>query len=130
MLHLQIDSRGSAPAYRQLMDQVKYYVASGSLRPGDQLPSIRDAARYLAVNPSTVVKAWTELEHEGVVERQHGKGVFISDKARRVPARELEAALRRGARRLAVEAVQMGASPEEVLAVLREELLKMTESES
>jgi len=122
VLHLQIDPRSAAPAYRQLMDQVKYYLVSGALRPGDRLPSIREAARYLAVNPSTVVKAWTELEHEGVVERRQGKGVFLRAQEPTVSAAELEGALRRGARQLAVEATQMGAAREVVLRIVGEEL--------
>ena len=61
-LHLQIDERCGVPVYRQMMDQFKYYVAGGTLRPGDQIPSIRELAAALAVNPTTVVKAYTELE--------------------------------------------------------------------
>jgi len=122
LLHLQIDPRSAAPAYRQLMDQVKYYLASGTLRPGDRLPSIREAARYLAVNPSTVVKAWSELEHEGVVERKQGKGVFARELESGSTAVELEGALRQSARQLAVEATQMGAERELVLRIVNEEL--------
>ena len=62
-LHFQIDPRSGLPVYRQLMDQIKYYVASGGLRSGDQLPSIRDLATRASVNPTTVVKCYTELQH-------------------------------------------------------------------
>ena len=63
MLHFEVDPRGPTPAYHQLMEQVVRYVAAGSLAPGDRLPSIRELARDLGVNPSTVVRAWSELEH-------------------------------------------------------------------
>ena len=122
MLHLQIDPQSGIPVYRQVMDQTKYYVASGSLRAGDQLPSIRELARALAVNPTTVVKAYNELQHEGVIEMRHGKGAFVADGAGRLSAGERTQALRRLARQLAVEASQMGASVDEVLGVVRDEL--------
>lgn len=121
MLHFQIDPHSGVPVYRQMMDQVKYYVASGALRPGDQLPSIRELAQKLAVNPTTVVKAYTELEHDEVIEMRHGKGAFVSEGATRLSDREREKAVRRLARQLAVEAAQMGASPDVVFRVLKEE---------
>ncbi len=126
MLHFQIDPHSGIPVYRQMMDQVKYYVASGTLRPGDQLPSIRELAQGLTVNPTTVVKAYTELEHEEVIEMRHGKGAFITEGAARLSDREREKALRRLARQLAVEARQMGASPEVVLRVLNEEFSEIS----
>jgi GntR family transcriptional regulator len=121
-LHLQIDPHSGIPVYRQIMDQIRYYVASGVLEPGDQLPSIRDLAQRLSVNPTTVVKAYTELQHGQVIEMRHGKGVFVAERAVRVSDREREKALRRIARQLAVEASQMKAAPELVLEILKEEL--------
>jgi GntR family transcriptional regulator len=122
MLHFQIDPHSGVPVYRQLMDQIKYYVAAGALKPEDQLPSIRELAEHLAVNPTTIVKAYTELQHEQVIEMRHGKGAFVSGGAERLSDREREKALRRLARQLAVEAVQMGASADLVRRVLNEEL--------
>ena len=129
MLHFELDTRNAAPAYRQLMDQVGYYVASQTLATGAQLPSIRELARYLGVNPSTVVKAYTELEHEGLIERRQGKGVFVrasSASERRLSSGRMEAALRESARRLALEATQLGAKRELVLRVVRDELNEMS----
>jgi GntR family transcriptional regulator len=122
MLHFQIDPHSGIPVYRQMMDQVKYYVAAGTLRAGDQLPSIRELAQSLAVNPTTVVKAYSELEHEQVIEMRHGKGAFVSAAARSMSASEREKALRRLARQLAIEARQMGAPLHQVLRVVEEEL--------
>ena len=76
-----------------------------------------------------MVKAWTELEHEGVVERKQGKGVFVRELQRKTSGKEMEGALRRGARQLAVEAMQMGAERELVLRILREELDSMVSDE-
>ncbi len=128
MLHFQIDPHSGIPVYRQMMDQVKYYVASGVLKAGDQLPSIRELARALAVNPTTVVKAYNELQHEGVIERKHGKGVFITETAPGMTDEERAESLRRVARQLAVEAKQMGAPEELTLRVVREEIEKVGET--
>ena len=80
-LHLHIDERSGVPVYRQMMDQIKYYVAGATLRPGDQIPSIRELAAALAVNPTTVVKAYTELEREGVIESATAGGVHCPGRA-------------------------------------------------
>lgn len=122
MLHFQIDPHSGVPVYRQVMDQVKYYVASGALRPGEQLPSIRELAQSLAVNPTTIVKTYSELQHENVIEMRHGKGAFVAEGIARLSEREREKALRRLARQLAVEAAQMGASERLVLRLVSEEL--------
>ena len=121
-LHLQIDDRSGVPVYRQMMDQMKYYVAGGTLRPGDQIPSIRELAAALAVNPTTVVKAYAELEREGVIEKRHGKGAFIAAGATSLTKAEQEGALRRSAKQLAVEATQMQVPSPKVITVVREEL--------
>src|SRR5208282_6703158 len=68
------------PAYRQIIDQVRGGLASGALSPGDQLPTVRQLAVDLAVNPNTVVRAYRELEIRGVLETQQGTGTFISQK--------------------------------------------------
>ena len=122
MLHLQIDPHSGVPVYRQVMDQIKYYAASGALKAGDQIPSIRDLARALSVNPTTVVKAYNELQHESVIEMRHGKGAFVAQEAVRMTQAERTKALRRLARQLVVEATQMGASAEVVSRVVREEM--------
>jgi GntR family transcriptional regulator len=84
---------GSAePIYRQLIEQVRRLVASGYLAPGDQLPSVRDMAQALAVNPMTVSKAYNMLETEGLFERRRGQGMLVADRGRRAgsQARRIE----------------------------------------
>jgi len=66
-----------APIYLQLMEQVRHAVEVGALKPGDQLPGIRNLAEALVVNPNTVAKAYRELEHEGTIELRHGSGAFV-----------------------------------------------------
>lgn len=122
MLHFQLDPHSGVPVYRQMMDQVRYYVASGTLQAGDQLPSIRELAQSLAINPATVVRAYSELEHEQVIEMHHGKGAFVSEVAPRRAGLDRDKALRRLARQLAIEAAQMGASTGEVVGIVSAEI--------
>src|ERR1700722_19886147 len=70
-----------APLYVQLMEQVKHAVETGAVRSGDQLPTIRKLAEDLVMNPNTVVRAYRELQHEGIIELRHGSGAFISESA-------------------------------------------------
>src|SRR5688500_164775 len=123
-LHLHIDPHSGLPVYRQMIDQIKYYVASGTLKPGQQLPSVRELAQRLSINPTTVVKAYTELQHEEVIDLRHGKGAFVAERAAGaagVSAFEKDKVVRRLARQLAVESQQIGASYEFVQDVLEEE---------
>ena len=75
---LRLDMASGVPVYRQIMDQVMAAIAAGSLAPGDQLPTVRQLAVDLAVNPNTVVRAYRELEFRGVLDTQHGTGTFIT----------------------------------------------------
>ncbi len=78
-LYLHINNQTGVPAYRQIMEQLSEYRQSGVLKVGDKLPSIRQLAKQLAVNPGTIVKAYQELEHEGVIYSEHGRGVFVAE---------------------------------------------------
>lgn len=123
-LHLHIDPHSGLPVYRQMIDQIKYYIASGTLKPGQQLPSVRELAQRLSINPTTVVKAYTELQHEEVIDLRHGKGAFVAERAAGAPsvsAFEKDKVVRRLARQLAVESQQIGASYALVRDILDEE---------
>lgn len=74
----QIDFKSGAPVYLQLVEQIRYAAASGSLKSGEPLPPIRALAEQLRVNRNTVAKAYTELESQGVIETMQGKGCFLS----------------------------------------------------
>jgi GntR family transcriptional regulator len=77
----RLNQSSGIPLYLQLMEQVKHAVETGALREGDQLPTIRRVAEDLVMNPNTVVRAYRELEHEGVLELKHGSGAFIKESA-------------------------------------------------
>jgi GntR family transcriptional regulator len=76
----KLDMASGVPVYRQIMDQVMGGIASGALAPGDQLPTVRQLAVDLTVNPNTVVRAYRELELRGVLDTQHGTGTFITQR--------------------------------------------------
>jgi len=75
----QIDFKSGKPVYLQLVDQIRYAAAAGSLRPGEPLPSIRPLAEDLRVNRNTIAKAYAELESQGVIETLPGKGCFLKE---------------------------------------------------
>jgi GntR family transcriptional regulator len=81
VLLLRPNPASGVPIYLQLMEQVKHAVATGAVRPGEQLPGIRPLAEQLVINPNTVAKAYRELEHEGVVELRQGAGAFVAEHA-------------------------------------------------
>jgi len=74
----RLDLDSGVPVYRQIIDQVTGGMASGALKPGDQLPTVRQVAVDLAINPNTVARAYRELEIRGLLETQQGTGTFIS----------------------------------------------------
>jgi len=74
---LQLDTKSGVPYYRQIIEQVKVAVAHGRLAPGEQLPTVRRLAVDLSINPNTVVRAYRQLEIEGVLETQQGSGTFV-----------------------------------------------------
>ena len=84
----RLDSRSGVPLYRQIIDQVLGGIAAGALAAGHQLPTVRQVAVDLSINPNTVVRAYRELEIRGVLETQQGTGTFISH--RKVERDEVE----------------------------------------
>ncbi|OIJ43620.1 GntR family transcriptional regulator [Massilia timonae] len=106
------------PIYRQLVDQVRRMAAGGQLAPGDALPSVRETALQLAVNPMTVSKAYGLLELEGVLERRRGVGMVVADRLRRVSdAGERLALLRPTLERAAREARELELDPDAILTL-------------
>jgi GntR family transcriptional regulator len=81
MIHLRLDPRSAMPVYAQLIRQVRSAVLRGVLVPGDRLPAAREVVSSLAINPNTVLKAYSQLEHEGVVCSRAGQGTFIAETA-------------------------------------------------
>ena len=119
-MYLHLDHHSGEPIYRQVVEQVKYRVASGQLEPGQQLPSIRALAGQLKINPRTVVKAYEQLQHAGLVVMRHGQGVFVTAARETLPAAARKKALADLARRLLAEASRLGATPAETIAIVEQ----------
>ena len=117
-----IDVASSVPIYAQIITQVKHAIAAGVLRTGDSLPSLRETATKLRVNPLTVAKAYRELEMNGVVITEHGRGTFIGDNSPNLGEEYRQEALNQAVDRMVVEASQLGASSDVVLFTVRERL--------
>ena len=123
-LHMleRIDARNPTPLYAQIASRVKLAIAAGELAAGEGLPSVRQLAARLRINPATVVQAYRALETEGFVEMRQGAGTFVHELAPARKAQERKSAARRLVRDLLTEAGRMGISPQELSAVLRDEL--------
>ncbi|AXA90437.1 GntR family transcriptional regulator [Massilia sp. YMA4] len=117
---------GSAePIYRQLIEQVRRMIAAGVLAPGDGLPSVRETAQALAVNPMTVSKAWNMLETEGVLTRMRGLGMQVAPRRGSASAAAREKLLRPTLERAALEARQLELGDAEVLELFESILKEM-----
>lgn len=92
-MFFQIDVFLPAPVYQQIITQVKYAIARGALKPGDQLPTVREVAAAIRVNRNTVSRAYTDLEREGIIVGRPGQGSFVSDNAPALPAKEARSVL-------------------------------------
>ena len=118
-LTLEIDAKSGVPFYRQIIEQVKFAVARGLLGPGDRLPTVRQLAVDLAVNPNTVVRAYRELEMERVIETQQGSGTFVGPERPEVDALERQRMLDQILTDLLARALTYGFSLEDVVEGLR-----------
>ena len=115
-----LDLHTGVPVYRQLIDQVRTGIASGSLAAGDQLPTVRQLAVDLAINPNTVMRAYRELELGGLLETHQGTGTFISDRKPEKKTAERERQLSQMSGEFAARAGAAGFTVEEVIDRLRE----------
>jgi GntR family transcriptional regulator len=117
-----IDLYSGVPVYRQLIDQARSGVASGSLTAGDQLPTVRQLAVDLSINPNTVMRAYRELELGGLLETQQGTGTFIANKKLEKNSAERERELSQMVGEIAARAGAAGFTLESVIERLREML--------
>ena len=115
---VEIDTHSGVPIYRQVIEQIRRQIMTGRLAEGVQLPTVRDLAGRLKVNPMTVSKAYSLLEIEGLVERRRGVGLFVAKLSRRRKERISREMLEGIVKKAAITAVQLGVSEQEVKEVL------------
>ena len=123
--HINVTTGAGTPIYRQIIDQVRLGVATGALRPGEAMPSVRSLAERLVVNPNTVVKAYAELVRDGVLEAQQGMGFFVAEKRQIYSKAERLRRLRLAVDDFIHEAVFLDFSAEEIRKVVDEKLTEL-----
>ena len=101
---------------------MKYHIATGRLRPNEELPSVRAVAGEHVINPNTVARAYRELEHEGVIYKRRGMGTYVADKGVDISQQERRRAVRQLLDRALVQGVQLGMKTEEIRAIFEESL--------
>jgi GntR family transcriptional regulator len=115
---IRIDPADGVPIYRQIVNQIRYAVASGLLEPGDELPTIRALALQLKVTPNTIVKAYEELESAGVLQKRHGSGTFVSGEKTRLADRERRRIIEQRIDALLTEAHHLGFTLEDLFKLI------------
>ena len=120
MLHFQIEFSSGLSVYRQLTEQIRFYIASGTLQTEDKLPSVRGLAKELCINPATVVKAYNILQNEGLIELRQGRGAFVLhlQKTDKKVTSEQRLELDMKAQRIATLAKQMGLNEDELQGII------------
>lgn len=117
MIAFQLDDRSAVPTYVQLAQQVRHAVRYGMLRAGDQLPTARAVVETLAINPNTVLKAYRELEREGLLRSRPGAGTFVADSAPRPVSKSVHEPLRRALERWLRSTRRAGLDRESVISL-------------
>jgi GntR family transcriptional regulator len=118
---LHIDYNSGESICQQAVGQIKLLVVNGSLAQGEKLPSIRQLAKQLQINPTTVTRIYNQLAHEGVVTLRHGQGVFVAERAPRLAPAEMKRALSKHARTMLVEGLRQGFSIDDIRAIVDKE---------
>ena len=119
-LEILIDMKSGVPFYRQIIEQVKFAIARGDLETGDRLPTVRQLAVDLSINPNTVIRAYRELEIEGVLATQQGSGTFVGSSRPEIDRLEKQRMLDQILTELLARASTYGFSLDEVLEGLRQ----------
>ena len=125
-MQISIDNKSGVPFYRQIIEQVKFAVASGDLQPSDRLPTVRQLAVDLSINPNTVIRAYRELEIEGMLDTQQGSGTFVSHRRPDVDQLERQRMLDQILIDLLARASAYGLTLDDVLEGLRQRKEKTT----
>lgn len=121
-MFLRIESSSGVPITRQIADQIRTQCASGKLKPGERLPSVRELARQITVNQNTVLRVYERLTNEGLLERRHGDGTYVADELPGGGLEEQRNVLGDDLRRLVRRARILGVEPDELQRLLKRAL--------
>jgi GntR family transcriptional regulator len=120
-IFVRIEPSSSVPIYRQIIDQIKYQVATGVLKEGDKVPSVRELAARLAVNQNTILKVYNELCRQNVLKIERGDGTYVSSNRQTIPTAERKKTVSNVLREAAILAVQLEVPIEQVGELLQKE---------
>jgi GntR family transcriptional regulator len=120
IVNFSLDTKSGVPYYRQIIEQVKYGISRGELQSGDRLPTVRQLAVDLSINPNTVIRAYREMEIEGVLETHQGSGTFVGSRSPEMDELERQRMLDQILTELLARATSYGFTLEEVFAGLRQ----------
>ncbi len=126
-MFIRLESSSAVPVYRQIVDQIRYQIAGGTLRPGDRLPSVRELARQLPVNQNTVLKAYDLLERDGLLDRRQGDGTFVQGTAPTLKKSERVRQVSAVLAQAAAQAIHFEITPEELHGLLDREIRVLTQ---
>jgi GntR family transcriptional regulator len=124
-MFIHIDYNSGEPINRQVIAQIKWKIVSGKLQPGDKLPSIRELARTLKINPTTVTRIYSDLAHNGIIVLRQGQGAFVSEQNVSLPDEEVARVVAEKARTLLVEGIRLGLRKKDIEAIINEEFKKI-----
>ena len=119
-MDFRIDSKSGVPFYRQIIEQVKFAISRGDLPTGTQLPTVRQLAVDLSINPNTVIRAYKEMEIEGLLETHQGSGTFVTDRQPKIDDVERQRMLDQIITEMLARASSYGLVLDEVLAALQQ----------
>jgi len=122
MVKFKLDLKSGVPFHRQIVDQIRYGIASDRLMPGEQLPTVRALAVDLQINPNTVRKAYSELEILGILDTQQGTGTFVSDQKVKIGEDEKKRMLRQICDELVARGNQYGFTLREIVTHMQRRL--------
>ena len=127
-MFVRIETSSGLPITRQIMDQVRAQCASGALRPGDRLPSVRQLARQLAVNQNTILRVYERLTVERLLDRRHGDGTYVAEHLPPAQMKRQRQLLRGDVQRIAEKAAALGLEARDVTAMLDQAFVKATKA--
>ena len=129
MIPIHVNPSSGVPIYMQVMNQIRSLIVSAALKANDKLPSVRELAEFLQVNPMTVSKAYSILELEKTVYRLHGKGIYVSSSTNILKKKERLAMLQNHVKHIVYEAMRLDISVEETTNMLRGVFKKLNEKQ-
>lgn len=129
-MNLTLDSSGDTPIYQQVAQQIQRRIALGTLRPGDPVPSVRQLALELTINPNTVARAYLELEYQGILQKRPGQGTYVSPDAAAAARRAGAEVIADLLTRAVTEAAVFGMDAQELETLFRRATRTLTKKEA